>query len=460
MGGRGSLVGAGMALLLGCQPASEPPGGPAGPHLPDLPTGGCGAPDYDWLPTADMGEILEWERVEEASLPASAYQALLELAGYAELGPVPYGTRVFRVRYRTQDRGEAVEATGLVAFPDADEPVDVPVIGWMHPTVGFSDSCAPSVGEYEILVGTTLLAAFGYAVAAPDYLGMAGWGEPSGQVHPYIVPEPTAVAALDGIRALYGFQEAGHAPSLRATATSDVVLWGASEGGFAALWADRYAAGYAPELEVRAVVASVPPTDLVGLAKAAVTDYIDATDGLLAVLATSWDWYRGDLVAPLSDALTDEPPAHVASQLLESLVADCGGGDVTDGASEVGDLLTPVLIDAFSTGDLDAVWPFGCYVEQGSLGRTAIPRGGRAPVLFQVSELDELVVGSVERASAAALCDQGYDLDYVECAGADHVDGAVQTLPLQIRWVRDRLAGVPLGETCVIAPPVDCTTLR
>ena len=45
-------------------------------------------------------------------------------------------------------------------------------------------------------------------VAAPDYLGMNGFGAPAEALHPYIVAEPTAVASLDAVRALYRFSAA------------------------------------------------------------------------------------------------------------------------------------------------------------------------------------------------------------------------------------------------------------
>ena len=58
------------------------------------------------------------------------------------------------------------------------------------------------------------------------------------------------------------------------------------------------------------------------------------------------------------------------------------------------------------------------------------------------------------------LCDQSYDMEYYECAGASHVDGAVNSLPVQMDWVKKRLAGEPLGDTvCQVKPAVDCSDL-
>lgn len=446
-----------LALLaaIAChKPEPEPE-----PHVPDLPTGGCGLTSYDWLPTETMGEVLAWEPVESASFPAATFNALLEQVGLEGVGPVPYGTRVFRVRYRTQDKGAEVEATGLLAFPDTTEAIEVPSLGWMHPTVGFSDACAPSGGAVEDLLGATVFAAFGFAIAAPDYLGMAGWGEPSGELHPYAVPEPTAVASLDALRALHDFQDRRLDPSIAARATEQTLLWGASEGGFAALWADRYAPEYAPELDVIGVIASVPPTDFVGIAREGVSAPIDATVGLAGVLTASWDWYEGVGVAPLSAVMQDAPPRSLASNIAASMLSDCGGGDVLDGVSTVEDIFLPSFVEAVQAGDLGSIEPFGCYLETATLSQSAIPRASGAPVFFQVSEHDSLVVGHVERADAPVLCAAGYELEYLECAGASHVSGAVDSLPLQLRWAQARVAGESLGPTCEIGPPVDCAAL-
>jgi hypothetical protein len=77
--------------------------------------------------------------------------------------------------------------------------------------------------------------------------------------------------------------------------------------------------------------------------------------------------------------------------------------------------------------------------------------------LATFSELDELVQTPVELAHVPALCGQGYRLEVVTCAGADHAGGAVASLPYALRWLRDRLDGVawPQGGLCQVAAPVD-----
>ena len=80
-----------------------------------------------------------------------------------------------------------------------------------------------------------------------------------------MIGEPTAVASLDALRAAWTVQDE---LDLSSQGTKQTVLMGASEGGFASLWADRYQPHYLPEADVVAVVAAVPATDLAGLHRA------------------------------------------------------------------------------------------------------------------------------------------------------------------------------------------------
>ena len=80
-----------------------------------------------------------------------------------------------------------------------------------------------------------------------------------------------------------------------------------------------------------------------------------------------------------------------------------------------------------------------------------------APVVH-APDAEEAMVADTVRDSVPLLCDEGYDIDYLECAGAGHAEGAVLSLPYQLEWVADRLAGVPLDEdeVCEVEAPIDC----
>ncbi len=48
-------------------------------------------------------------------------------------------------------------------------------------------------------------------------------------------------------------------------------------------------------------------------------------------------------------------------------------------------------------------------------------------------------------------------MNYLECAGADHLRGAVWSLPEALRWARDRIERIPLQDVCVQGPPTSCS---
>lgn len=414
-----------------------------------VPVGGCGAPEYKWLPPEGMGEILDQAPVIE--LDAETINGLLAENGFESLGPVEFGAQVNKIRYRTQDRGKAVEATGFVAFPVGDAKQERPVVLWAHGTTGFSDMCAPTSDPtgYQIPL---ILAAKGYVSVAPDYLGMNGWGAPSGMLHPYVVPEPTAIASLDSLRALYDYVDKN--PDAPSAPSAQIVLFGASEGGFATLWTDRYAPHYAPEFEIVANVAAVPPTNAFGLTKHGMTVFGPTTGALAAAIVGGWDW-SGQL-APLTDVLSEGPPLDVATELPKQMRETCSF-DLPPELTSTKDVYVQSFIDAVIAEDWDAMGVWGCFLKHASLGDSEIPLASHTPTLVIQGEADDLVYTPVVREDLPRLCDQGYVIDHVECAGAGHVDAVLQSVPHAIRWVEERLIGAPLKEPCVIQPPTDCT---
>lgn len=443
-----------LLLLAGCPgPASKETaetGEP--PFVPTLPTGGCGLAPYDWLPATDMGQIVDWEEVDEWAMTADAIGALLAMLDQQAFSEVPYGVTGLRVRYVTQDRGAPVEATAMVALPDV--PGTYPLMISPHGTSGFTDACAPSAGTIEDVGFNLLFASLGYVVVAPDYLGMNGMGAPAGFVHPYMVPEATAVATLDAGRAMLRLQDQ-EALEVRGD-PSRTILWGGSEGGYAVLWADRYGAGYAPEFHVVATAALVPPTDVTALALHGLTVPGSTSAAVAAAWATHHDWYR--MEAPLSEILTDADPRYIATNLPVELMAGCDDFPSVDGISTLEELYQPAALQAGAAGDLSSLDPWACTLSISDLHATAIPRGSDAPVLIQLSGADTLVIPEYTRDDLPVLCDQGYHIEHLECEGASHTDGAVNSIPYQAAWIQARLAGeaLPAEADCVVNAPVDC----
>jgi len=419
-----------------------------GEMLNDFPVGGCGLPEYPLVDRAGMGEVTDWE--ELYSFTAPEIDDLLALQGFEALGPAKSGARLYIIRYVTQDRGVAVETTGFVATPtDLEGPL--PAAVWMHGTSGFNDACGPP-GDSEGGFVPLLMASMGIIAVAPDYLGLNGWGKASGMLHPYVVAEPTAIASLDSIRALRRFAEGEGDPDLEVHPSDQTLLWGASEGGFAAFWADRYAPHYAPEIDITAVIAAVPPTDTTALTKYATSGLSPATGALAAALATGHEWY--EMEEPLSDVLVSPWDAELKGILLE----ECSFSEF-DGVESVDAVYTEWLQEGLAADDVEGLGAWGCMLEQATLHSSVIERITDTPVLVTLGELDDLVYTPTVREDIPTLCEQGYDIEVIECAGAGHTEGAIFSLGYQRDWAFARLAGEEIEGACIVSEPVDCSAL-
>lgn len=422
-------------------------------QYPELTSAGCGSEPHSYLPLTQMGQLVEHEPDTAWSLPAAGIRALVESAGAPDsINPddFAYDVELHKVRYITQDRGEAVETTGYVALPVVDSPAELPVALWLHPTIGFGDECAPSTGSLEGAAFPVLWASQGYVVAAPDYIGMNGWGAPSEQMHPWVVSEPTALASLDSLRASVALTA-----ELGTAATPDldrVVAIGASQGGHAALMADLYTAAYAPEVTMLGVVAAIPVTDMVALAELAATTDSESTLGLAAGVVTAWDWWGR--AADLSQVL--EPA--VADVLPDALMDACSDdfSSILPDVETAADIFTEDARDAAAEGVLGEWEPWGCYLRENSLLRqTVVAELPTTPKLIVTGTEDDLAWPGPVRADAEALCAAGVPVELHECEGLGHVDAAVDNLGLLINWSRARVAGEPMTE-CVLNEPAVC----
>lgn len=443
-----------VLLASACTPVEEPPpGDDAG--LPFEP-GGCGLEPYEWLPPTEVGDVVDAEFHVLSPLAREDVQALLDDNGLGALGPVDYGVELYTMRYGTQDKGERVEATGLVAVPwvtPEEGPQDFPVVLWLHGTTGFTGACAPSrLGGENLAIG--LIAALGFIVVAPDYIGLDA-ALPEGEVppvkHVYLGLEQTAVGSLDMVRAtkaLLADIPTGVRPA------DEVVLWGGSQGGHAAFSSDLLAPFYAPELDVVAMVALVPPTDLMEQARYALSSVNPASAALSAAMASMARWHGNE--EALSEALTNEEPLFFAEQLPVVMDTTCDFSDYADAADSLDDVYQADFLA--SVDSIDQTTPWGCYFKRNSIVDTDIPRVRETPTLFQISQLDDLVDADTERASFGKLCGQGWRLHFLECEGAGHTQGALWSLEEQLAFVRGQLAGtydeIPV---CEVQAPVRCS---
>jgi hypothetical protein len=190
-----------------------------------------------------------------------------------------------RILYTSTDpSGAPIAVSGVVVTPTDDPPAGGwPIIAWAHGTTGVDRRCAPSIdyaeaGLVRVPEVPQLLSA-GTAIVFTDYPGLGTPGP-----HPYLVGESEGRSVIDSIRAARQL--------LGASASDTAAIYGHSQGGHAAVWADQISATYAPELHIAGVAAMAPPTDLGAL----LTDDDKEVDGIVltALALSSWSQYYPD----------------------------------------------------------------------------------------------------------------------------------------------------------------------
>jgi pimeloyl-ACP methyl ester carboxylesterase len=174
--------------------------------------------------TSARGTVVDSTVIHRFS--AGRTRQFLRNAGYPTT-EAEHGIIAHRLVYRTVDPwGRPTQASGLVAFPN-DGTVRLRQVFYAHGTTPTKAS-APSVGTDDNYhqAGALSFAAAGYAVVAPDYLGLGvGPGRPA-----YLDGATEETASLDLLRAAQQFAR-GHGHRLG----SGVRVVGFSQGAHAAV---------------------------------------------------------------------------------------------------------------------------------------------------------------------------------------------------------------------------------
>lgn len=449
----GADMGEPDAVVRGCEfPATALPEAPELVALAEAPEA-CGQPPFTWLDVPELGDVVELD--ETFVLNANLLNGVARAAGLMTHRPFEYDVELKRISYLTQDRGELIEATTVVASPIMEDPGTLPIVLMLHGTSGFNDSCAPSRDQAWRAL-SAIFASWGYVTVAPDFIGLKGFGAESEFLHPYLVGQATALASIDAARAagrLLADDEEG-----ALCAAPRVAIYGGSQGGHAALWVDRLWPYYTTELSLEGTIAAIPPSDLLAQVSRAIPAIVDATANTLWFFGTVAGWYGYD------DALSEFFVEEALTALRAMLSAPCD--DQPDINPE--DFMSPELlftsevVEAAEAGEFDSLDPWGCIARENGLTTTSVQRRSTDPehygILFTVSEEDTLVHPPVERAAYTQLCEAGLPLQYIECAGADHEDGAIWSLPEVGRFLDARFAREPFeaDASCEVGEAVVC----
>ena len=350
------------------------------------------------LPAGKPGEIIRSESISSA----------------------PFGTTAWRVIYHSQDlAGRDIPVSGVVIVPNGPAPAGGrTVLAWAHPTTGSAQDCAPSLGmnPFQVIEGLHMMLAAGFAVAATDYPGMGVAGDSA-----YLLGVPESNSMLDSVRAAQNIAEAH--------AGANVLLWGHSQGGQAALFAAQRASEYAPELHLKGVAVAAPAADLRALMTANLGDISGVTITSYAVPAYKTAYAARPDASQIDDILTRAGAAATPSMNTFCLLTQ---------TEKIHAIATP-LIGKYVTSDPSTTEPWQTLLAENSAGGSPID----IPIFIGQGLSDKLVDPAATTEFVAGLCAKGEDVSYHSYPGITHALAAYASLPALAVW----LARVEAGQS-------------
>lgn len=413
----------------------------------------CGQTPYTWQPSAQVGSVLSDSR---NLLPT--YKFVIEgLKLVAFLGSqlnvhhaVNYDVHTATIRYRTQDRGQLVDATAMVSWPKSTGKT-FPILLFLHPTLGYTDNCAPSASKGDLTAPMTvfsiLAASAGYVAVFPDYLNMRSLGQASTTVTPYLLMEPTALVSLDAARAAQKYVKAESI-----TASSDLYVWGHSQGAQAVEYVTALQPVYAPEFTVKAAAAVSPPSDLSQSAKLNFGGTAP-TYNLGQAIAYAWaDYYdksqvNSALVSPWNGTALTQMKNYCVSTYTDPIKS------VKDPAQ----VFTPTFLSALL--ESKKVDPWSCWLYYNNPATMGPSLNPKVPLLYVTGDKDTTVPPPANDPVSAKWCSQGIPIHYLQCLGADHVGTITHSVDDVLKFFDDRQAGLPLPtDVCTPKPAKTCSS--
>ncbi|WOC12207.1 alpha/beta hydrolase family protein [Gordonia sp. MP11Mi] len=283
------------------------------------------------------------------------------------------------IDYWTQDpRGRPVRASGALVRPPGKAPAGGwPVVAYTHGTSGYGTGCGgQSFVDAEPSRYISRLVEHGYAVVAPDYVGL---GHDDVGVHPYLNTRSESSATIDLLTA---------ARTVDSTLSNRWAVTGDSQGGQAALATAHRQQTYGPKTDFRGTVAIDPESD--------VEKIMPLLGPYVPAMPSPIDHSYGFLLATLAGLRQADPSAHVNSyltpygrRLVDQVGQRCG---------------TPTLPKDLAFGSLLSR-PLTTPQMTSALNRyMAVPvRGYDAPILLLLNTLDTTVPSPLHAKLAADL---------------------------------------------------------
>jgi len=179
----------------------------------------------------------------------------------------------------------------------------------------------------------------------------------------------------------------------RLHAGSDVLLWGHSQGGQAALFATQLAKQYAPELAVRAVAVAAPAAEVGPLMAGHMNDISGVTIG-----AYAFDAYQRAYASTMPGLSLDDVLTPAARQALPKMVPYC----LLTQRKEIHAIAQP-LVGGFFAADPTKVEPWATFLIKDTPGRAPVG----VPMFVAQGESDTLVLPATTDDYVQKLCASG-----------------------------------------------------
>ncbi|MBJ7470821.1 MAG: hypothetical protein JHD16_05940 [Solirubrobacteraceae bacterium] len=345
-----------------------------------------------------------------------------------KLGPniqLPFKT--YQVLYRTTDRSETPIATvATIIVPTNSRPAtDRKLVSYQTAYDGLGPGCRPS---YSLQTGKVALQGAevilmmnmlrrGWTIVTSDYEGPNdSWG----------VAATTARGVLDGIRAAESYEPAG----LDQGVNTKVGMMGYSGGGNASAWANEYAPGYAPELNI------------VGAAYGGV-------GGDLGTIVRSLD---GELYAGIAFAgivgVTSAYPDLDMNRFLNAKGKSLFKKLKSPKMACISDFFLSHPFQKFrsytTVPDILNTPEFKAIGEENKLGRWA----PKAPTLWYHTYFDEMGSWWVNQRVARDYCKAGTPVSFQTSYIEEHALQAVLRPWDAQKWIDDRFKGRPFKPNC------------
>lgn len=357
---------------------------------------------------------------DEPATDAAGPGVLLRSDGYP--GQAPKGASVQRILYSTTDAyGVAAVSSALVIVPDDAPAGPRPVISWNWGTTGVARGCAPSLmgstaTKWAIPAVEQALAR-GWVVIGSDYSGRGAEGR-----FPYLIGEGEARSSVDAVRAAAQLEDLNLG--------SDVVVWGHSQGGHAALFTEPVAAEYAPELRIAGTAVIAPVADPFAMARELTKMSARAE---LSILVS---WVLVPYAELYSDVNVEDYVATSGRAIVREMTQRC--------LSEPG-----LFVSAVTSLGVSADEPlYPANLTGGALGRrleqNAAVGPWKAPLLVAWGLRDEVIPARLQDDFVESACEAGANIRWVIYADADHralINPSSPFLPTLMRWTQARFDG-------------------